>query len=195
MKAEFEEQSTGFKEANRAGRKGLCVFDRKCISGWPRQCLAFDQQTGASCNRTEINFPGTVVSQRLAALQAQRVLMNTDFQLTAVAAQQVSARAQQLVQERAEHVAQYQKATGENVKEDAGINKWKERAAKTDCRTERGWRRNLQTPASSVASKIQAATAFRTSCRHTLMSLPKKTKFIGHIRNLSRREMRSASNT
>ena len=75
------------------------------------------------------------------------------------AADQISANAQRLTQERAEFLEQYQAATGEIVQQDAGAEKWKERTLKQAAQLKKA----QANPKPVIpAGKIQLAKTFRT---------------------------------
>ena len=99
------------------------------------------------------------LDQTILQIQNQRSIYGAEFQRSSIAAEQISANAQKLNEERADLVDQYQKATGDLVQEDAGIEKWKERTLK---------QANLLKKAEATAKppnpagKIQAARTFRT---------------------------------
>lgn len=68
--------------------------------------------------------------QQIATLQAQQVGYQVEYQRTALSALGVSQQAAKVVQERAAAVKQYEKTTGQLVKQDAALGKWEERMKK-----------------------------------------------------------------
>jgi len=154
MKEEFEEQTTAFKKQMERAEKDYAFMERRGMT-LMASMLTLDQQINLLQQNRGFN------ANRLAALQNQRFIFDTDFQIAAIAAQQVSMRAQKLTEDRAEYIAQYQKATGEIVQEDASVEKWKERTLKQATELKKAEKKPKPT-ATAVASKIQAATSFRT---------------------------------
>ena len=99
------------------------------------------------------------VQLAISQLQAQRYTYFADFQRNMALGEQISAKAQNLNGERAEFVAQYENATGENVSEVANMEKWKDRTAKQA----ESLKKVAATAKNPVpVAKIQAVRTFRT---------------------------------
>ena len=99
------------------------------------------------------------VQLAISQLQAQRYTYFADFQRNMALGEQISAKAQNLNGERAEFVAQYESATGENVSEEANMEKWKDRTAKQA----ESLKKVAATSKNPVpVAKIQAVRTFRT---------------------------------
>ena len=69
-------------------------------------------------------------SQAMIQLQNQRVGQEMEFQTIVTQAQQITSDAQKLTDQRTEYLEQYRKTTGELVKDDAELEKWKELSKK-----------------------------------------------------------------
>jgi hypothetical protein len=128
-----------------------------------RSMTAIDQEI-ATLQFRKKNFQANSASngridQMIAQLQNQRWIYEADFQRAAVAAQQISATAQALTEERTELVDRYQKLTGELIEVGAGVEKWKERTLK-QVETLKKAEATVKQPATS--GKIQLARSFRT---------------------------------
>lgn len=157
MKEEFEEQSANFKKQMERLEREYAMLERRSMS-LMTQMLTLDQQINLFQNNRSSN---SVSVQNLAAIQNRRAMADVEFQLTAAAAQQLSSRAQKMTEERSEFVAQYEKTTGDIVKEDAGVQKWKERTEKQADELKKSAKKP-KPPAPALAAKIQAVTSFKT---------------------------------
>jgi chromosome segregation ATPase len=156
LKEEFEEQSTAYKKQMERMEKDYAIMERRGMT-LLTQMLTFDQQINMMQNNRNVNQSFA----SLAALQSRRGLLDTEFQMTANATQQLAATAQRMTQDRADFVAQYEKATGDITKEEAGVKKWKERTEKHAEELKKVAKKPVG-PAGGLNSKIQAATTFRT---------------------------------
>lgn len=156
LKEEFEEQSTAYKKQFERMEKDYAMMERRGLS-LMTQMVTFDQQINLAQNNRNPNFN----TGGLAALQSRRALLDTEFQMTANATRQLAANAQQLAQQRAEFESQYEQATGNIVKEEASVKKWKERAEKHADELKKAAKKPVG-PAAGLNAKIQAATSFRT---------------------------------
>lgn len=156
LKEEFDEQSTALKKQMERMEKEYALVQRRSAT-LLTQMLVFDQQINVLQNGRNNN--ASVGS--LAALQSRRALLDTEFQLTVAASNQLSATAEKMMQERNQLAAQYEQATGDIDKEDAGVKKWKERAVKHAEELKKAGKKPVG-PATPLNAKIQAATTFRT---------------------------------
>lgn len=156
LKEEFEEQSTAYKKQMERMEKDYAIMERRGMT-LLTQMLTFDQQINMMQNNRNVNQSFA----SLAALQSRRALLDTEFQMTASATQQLASTAQRMTQDRADVVAQYEKATGDITKEEAGVKKWKERTEKHAEELKKVAKKPVG-PAGALNSKIQAATTFRT---------------------------------
>ena len=123
--------------------------------------MALDQEV-AILEQRKKNSNGrsvTGIDQAITQIQNQRLVYSTEYLRTTAAADQIAATAQQLSQQRAEFVDQYQKATGELIEEDAGAEKWKERTL-NQAKALKKAKENAKPPV--PVAKIQAAKTFRT---------------------------------
>ena len=119
------------------------------------QEIAILQQRKKNSNNTTANQ----IDQAIAQVQNQRFVYNAEFMKSMAAADQISANAQRLTQERAEFLEQYQKVTGDIIQEDAGAEKWKERTIKQAAQLKKA----QANPKPAVpAGKVQLAKTFRT---------------------------------
>ena len=119
------------------------------------QEIAILQQRKKNSNNNTANQ----IDQAIANIQSQRFAYNAELAKSMAAADQISASAQRLTQERAEFLEQYQNVTGEIVQQDAGAEKWKERNLKQAAQLKKA----QANPKPVVpAGKIQLAKTFRT---------------------------------
>ncbi len=119
------------------------------------QEISLLQQRKKNSNNTTTNQ----IDQAIVQLENQRFVCNAELMKTMAAGNQISANAQQLTQERAEFLEQYQNVTGEIVQQDAGAEKWKERTLKQAAQLKKA----QANPKPVIpAGKIQLAKTFRT---------------------------------
>jgi len=98
------------------------------------------------------------IEQRKAALGVQLLRSQVDLEQSLAGAMLVAQRAQATVMQKSQAIQQYEKATGQLVQKDAGLDKWQDRLKKQG--------EKLKTPpkgkATPVANRIQQLRSFRT---------------------------------
>lgn len=90
--------------------------------------------------------------QQISTLQAQQVAYQLDYERTSLSGLGVSQQAAKVVGERAAAVKQYEKATGQLIKQDAAIGKWEDRMKKDGDKLKKVAKDKSSTPAKKAAA-------------------------------------------
>lgn len=168
MKKAFDDQLLNFDKQLSRLERDYGFLEKRAASIIESQ-LQLDRemsllQTRATTN-TNSNAPAsrTINGQsnyeaQMQNLQGQKFKYQAEYDQTLGAAQQVTQRAQVLIQQRTAAVLQYQKASGQIVQQDAKLDKWQDRLKKDG--------QKLKEPSSdkvaAVTGKINQVRSFRT---------------------------------
>lgn len=123
--------------------------------------LLSEQLANANNNTRNRNGAGqlaTTYQQRMAVLEVQSIRYQLELDQSLAATAQASQRAQAIVSQRTAAIQQYERATGQVVKQDSALDLWQDRLKKDG--------EKLKTPSKGklapVVGKIQQARSFRT---------------------------------
>jgi hypothetical protein len=109
-------------------------------------------------NRNGAGQQANIYQQRMAVLEVQSIRYQLELDQSLAATVQASQRAQALVGQRAAAIQQYERATGQVVKQDSALNLWQDRLKKDGEKLKAPGKRKL----APVVGKIQQARSFRT---------------------------------
>ncbi|MEI8021516.1 MAG: hypothetical protein WCH39_25125 [Schlesneria sp.] len=160
MKEALAEQTAAYQKQMARLEKDYGFVERRSAA-LTSSMAALDQEIAILQQRKKNSNNNTAnqIDQAIANIQSQRFAYNAELAKSMTAADQISASAQRLTQERAEFLEQYQNVTGEIVQQDAGAEKWKERNLKQAAQLKKA----QANPKPVVpAGKIQLAKTFRT---------------------------------
>ena len=160
MKEALAEQTAAYQKQMTRLEKDYGFVERRSAV-LVSSMAALDQEVAILQQRKKNSNNNTAnqIDQAISTIQSQRFVYNAELTKSMAAADQISANAQRLTQERAEFLEQYQAATGEIVQQDAGAEKWKERTLKQAAQLKKA----QANPKPVIpAGKIQLAKTFRT---------------------------------
>lgn len=168
MKEVLTEQSESFQKQMARLEKEYTFLERRSavlvttMAGIDQEILVLQRQ-----RRNVSNNNLGDLDRAISALQSQRLIYSAEFMKVSASADQVSANARALAQERAEFLDEYQRATGEIVDADTETEKWKTRTLNQEKALKKA-KASAKPPV--PAAKIQMVKTFRTYLDLDLLS-------------------------